>query len=107
TSLEQAVHQMVGHPARNFLGGDLGAIDEGAALGAVGDEAAGLHFAEHGSDGGISEFGAAAEGVVDVGDSGFALLPEGLEDLQLEIAEAMHFGFGHRATVRYRGNTTT
>src|SRR5262245_3529343 len=92
---EEAIEDMFGHAATDLVFGDGGAIDEGAAVGAMADHAAGFHLSEHGGDGGVGEVGATGDGFLDGGDGGFLSGPERLHDLELEITEAMKFGLAH------------
>ena len=95
-ALIKAIENIVGHVAGDGLLGNGGGVEEGTVFGAMMDEAAGFHFAEHGSDGGISEGGLGSELLVDVGDGGGVMAPEDFHDLQLEIAEAEFFMSGRR-----------
>lgn len=94
-ALEQTVEDVFRHPSTDLLLGNRGSVDEGASVGAVSHQAAWLHFAEHGGDGGIGEARLASEVGVDLGDGGFAAGPEDLHDLELQIAEAMDGGWRH------------
>ena len=87
--LKEPLDKMPSHAARHLLRRDGGAIEKGAARLAMGDQAARLHFAQHGGDGGVGQFAFGLQGGVDLGHRAFAALPERLKDAQLEVAEAM------------------
>lgn len=95
TAFEEAVEDVYRHAAPDLVLGHRRGIDEGATLDPMGDEAADVHLAEHGGDGGVGEIVAAGQGVVDFGHGGFAPGPENFQDLQLKISQSMDFGFAH------------
>src|SRR5438034_27047 len=88
---EETVDQVIGHAARDRVRGNRRPVHEAPAFDPVLDQAAPLHFPEHGGDGGVSEAAFTGDGLVDLGYGGVAALPEEFHDLQLKIAQAMDF----------------
>jgi hypothetical protein len=93
---KQAVDKMIGHTAGDGFLANGRAVNEAASLAPVLDQAALLHLAEHGCDGGVSEVSFVLQLLVDVGDGRFAASPEQLHDAELKIAEAVDFGAAHK-----------
>ena len=69
-------------------------------------QSARLHLAEHGGHRRVGQVAFVAERGVHVGHGRLAAFPQHFHYFQLEIAEALHFGFD-RAHVNDCGNTTT
>src|SRR3954467_9836648 len=97
-ALKNAIQQVVRHASRDRFCRDHCAIKETPAFQTMPHQGAGLHFSEHGRDGRICQVAPLiGQGLMDVGDSGFAAFPENLHDPKLQIAQTMNLSPLHRS----------
>ena len=93
-ALEEPLGEVGDHGAANVFAFEERTVDVDASLGAVGDVSGGFHFCEHGADGGVGEFSPGGECVADLADGGVALVPEDLDDGELEVRQPGVAGHG-------------
>jgi hypothetical protein len=81
-TIENAVDEFAEHAANDLVPGVRGAVDEGAVLAALFQIAFGFEDFHHGHDGGVCDFAALEEGLVNIANGGGLALPDKLHDFE-------------------------
>lgn len=106
-AFKQPIHQMVGHAARDFIGGHAGLVNKAPAFKTMFNQTALLHLAQHGCHRGVGKISFLGQRPVNIGNRRFGTTPEHLHDLQLQITQAVCLWFCHVLNYYDHSNTTT